>query len=74
MHLRHLWRTLEENEDLNFIDISQNKMNAKKMVTNLILSTDMAFHNKNLEKLREIKKNTGFDIKRNADHKWVYFS
>lgn len=49
-------------------------MNAKKMVTNLILSTDMAFHNKNLEKLREIKKNTGFDIKRNADHKWVYFS
>lgn len=48
------------------MEISKNKMNAKKMVTSLILSTDMAFHNKSLEKLREIKKNVAFDIKKNT--------
>lgn len=71
MHLRHLWRVLEENCDLNFVEISKNRLNAKKMITSLILSTDMAFHNKSLEKLRDLKQSAGFDLRRNSEHKWV---
>lgn len=48
MHLRHLWKILEENPDLNFITPAKDKTKAKEIVTRLILSTDMAFHSNNL--------------------------
>jgi hypothetical protein len=48
MHIRHLWKILEEHPDLNFITPAKNPTKAKEIVTRLILSTDMAFHNKNL--------------------------
>lgn len=71
MHIRHLWKILEENPDLNFITPAKDKMRAKEIVTRLILSTDMAFHSKNLDKFKQIRKQPHFDIKKNNEHKWI---
>jgi hypothetical protein len=63
---------MEENPDLNFISPAKDKVKAKQIITRLILSTDMAFHSKNLENFRNVRKASNFDMKRNVEHKWVH--
>lgn len=63
---------LSNHEALNFLDASKDKNKAKGIITRLILNTDMAFHNKNLEKLKLISRNC--DFRKNKDVKWVYHS
>ena len=46
-------------------------MKAKDTITRLILSTDMSFHSKGLEKLRLLNQTKEFHPKHNNDHKWV---
>ena len=70
MHISHLWKILEKNPELNFLNGSKNKMKAKQIVTRLILNTDMSFHNKNLDILKELNQKKEFDTRHN-EHKWV---
>lgn len=70
MHISHLWKILSKHEAINFLDASKDKTKAKSIITRLILNTDMAFHNKNLEKLKLINRHS--DFKKNKDLKWVW--
>lgn len=48
MHISTLWRILEKNKKLNFLNKASDKIQAKHMITKFILSTDMSSHFKNL--------------------------
>ena len=71
MHISHLWKILRENPEFDFIAASKDKTKARNIVTRLILNTDMAFHNKNLDTLKTLNQNKQFLPKKNNDHKWV---
>jgi hypothetical protein len=71
MHINHLWTILNQNPELDFLAASPDRLRAKHIVTRLILNTDMAFHNKNLESLKTLVQYKGFDPKRNSQQKWV---
>ena len=71
MHISHLWKVLKTNPELNFLLASKDYNKVKNLVTRLILNTDMALHNKNLEALKSLNANKQFNPKRNNEHKWV---
>jgi hypothetical protein len=71
MHLNVLWKILDNNLEYSFLSHTQNPSKAKNIITRLILSTDMAFHNKNLQKLQAIKLRKEFDPKHKSEDKWV---
>jgi hypothetical protein len=71
MHINHLWSILKQHPEYDFLAASTNKQKAKNIITRLILNTDMALHNKNLDKLKALTSNYEFDPKRNQEHKWV---
>lgn len=48
---------LEQNPHINFLSSSRDPKNAKEIITRLILNTDMAYHFKNLSKLKSLKAN-----------------
>ena len=60
MHISHLWKILRENPEYDFISASKDKVKARKIITRLILNTDMAFHNKNLDYLKSINQKHQF--------------
>ena len=60
MHISHLWKILRENPEYDFISASKDKFKARKIITRLILNTDMSFHNKNLDHLKTINKKKQF--------------
>lgn len=55
MHISELWKILKENPHLNFIEKSENKENARHIITMLILSTDITHHFHNIELLQKIR-------------------
>lgn len=57
MHLRRLWNIIEENPNLNFLKASTDIKKAKKIITRLIISTDMAFHFSGLDNFKQLKSN-----------------
>lgn len=71
MHIRTLWKILEDNPQENFLYRTNDRSKAKHIITRLILSTDMAFHFKNLSILKqsnhEIQNN---EVSKEAK-KWV---
>ena len=71
MHINHFWTILLQNPELNILKASKDPTRAKNTITRLILSTDMSFHNKGLEKLRFLNENKQFNPKMKSDHKWV---
>lgn len=71
MHLRKLWKILEENPKLDFLKSSTNKKTAKHIITRLILNTDMTNHSTSLDNFRTLKKNDQLKLFQDGDHKWV---
>ena len=63
---------MRENPEYDIIAPSKDKTKARNIVTRLILNTDMAFHNKNLDLLKNLNQNKQFLPKKNNDHKWVF--
>jgi len=60
MHIRILWKLLENHPECDFLNHSSNPLKAKNIITRLILSTDMAGHFNHLEVLRKTKNNLNF--------------
>ena len=54
MHVRTLWRILQERPEINFLALLPEQASAKKVITGLILNTDMGSHNAGLTKLRAL--------------------
>jgi hypothetical protein len=48
MHIATLWNLLKGKPMLNFLAKSSNPMNAKAIITRMILSTDMSKHFQNV--------------------------
>ena len=71
MHIAHLWSIIENHPQCNFLEGSVDKSKAKKIVTRLILNTDMSFHNKNLSSFHEAWNTKQINPKQNSEHKWV---
>lgn len=55
MHIRLLWKLLDDYPECNFLNFSSNPKKAKHIITRLILNTDMAVHFSNLEILKKTK-------------------
>ena len=53
MHISSLWEILQDRPQLNFLEGCQT--DAKKTITRLILSTDMAFHSQKLLSLKALR-------------------
>ena len=55
MHIRTLWRILQENPRLNFLAGAGSEQKARHVITRLILNTDMVCHSTRLQELRSLK-------------------
>lgn len=66
MHISHLWKLIENHPQCNFLEGSKDRSKAKQIVARLILNTDMSFHTKNLELLRQTWRSKQFNPKQNS--------
>lgn len=55
MHIRTLWRILQENPGINFLMGAGDEQKARHIITRLILNTDMAYHAPKLQQLKALK-------------------
>ena len=61
MHIRLLWKVLEDHPECNFLNISTNQAKTKHIITRLILNTDMAVHFDNVELLKKMNSEIEFN-------------
>jgi len=52
MHIKTLWNILSHNPAINFLDKASNPKQAKQTITRLILATDMSYHCKKVDSLK----------------------
>ena len=71
MHIRTLWRILQENPGFNFLMGAGNEQKTRHIITRLILNTDMTYHAPRLQELKSLKNSNSLILTPESDHKWV---